>query len=70
METEKSTRTKGSSYDLWLLTGMNQLSWRKIKQKLISSFFYESDHHAFKFRGVPLDQLDFVENAIKHIIFI
>ena len=37
---------------------------------LFSAFFYESGHDAINFRGVSIDHLVFVENAIKHNIFI
>ena len=35
-----------------------------------SDFLHESDHDAINFRGVSMDHLVFVENAIKHNIFI
>ena len=38
--------------------------------KLFSDFLHESGHHAINFRGVSMDHLVFVENAIKHKIFI
>ena len=37
--------------------------------KLFSSFLYESGHEAINFRGVSVDPLVFVENAIKLNIF-
>ena len=38
--------------------------------KLFSDFLHESGHDAINLRGVSLDHLVFVENAIKHNIFI
>ena len=38
--------------------------------KLFSDFLHESGHDAIKFRGVSMEHLVFVENAIKHNIFI
>ena len=38
--------------------------------KLFSDFLHESGHDAINFRGVSMDHLVFVENAIKHNIFI
>ena len=38
--------------------------------KLFSDFLHESGHDANNFRGVSMDHLVFVENAIKHNIFI
>ena len=38
--------------------------------KLFSDFLHESGHDAMNFRGLSMDHLVFVENAIKHIIFI
>ena len=38
--------------------------------KLLSDFLRESGHDAINFRGVPMDHLVFVENAITHKIFI
>ena len=38
--------------------------------KLFSEFLHESGHDAINFIGVPMDHLVFVENAIKHNIFI
>ena len=38
--------------------------------KLFSDFLQESGHDAINFRGMSLDHLVFVENAIKHNIFI
>ena len=40
------------------------------RKKLFSEFLYESGHDAINFRGVSIDHLVFVENAIKHNIFI
>ena len=37
---------------------------------LFSAFLHESGHDAINFRGVSIDHLVFVENAIKHNIFI
>ena len=34
---------------------------------LFGAFFHESGHDAISFRGVSIDHLVFVENAIKHI---
>ena len=36
---------------------------------LFSAFLRESGHDAINFRGVSIDHLVFVENAIKHNIF-
>ena len=38
--------------------------------KLFSDFLHESGHDTINFRGVSMDHLVFVENAIKHNIFI
>ena len=38
--------------------------------KLFSDFLHESGHDEINFRGVSMDRLVFVENAIKHNIFI
>ena len=38
--------------------------------KLFSDFLYDSGHDAINFRGVSMDHLVFVENAIKNNIFI
>ena len=38
--------------------------------KLFSEFLHESGHDAINFRGVLMDHLVFVENAIKHNLFI
>ena len=35
-----------------------------------SDFLYESGHDAINFRGLSIDHLVFIENAIKHNIFI
>ena len=37
---------------------------------MFSAFLHESGHDAINFRGVSIDHLVFVENAIKHNIFI
>ena len=37
---------------------------------LFSDFLHESGHDTINFRGVSMDHLVFVENAIKHNIFI
>ena len=37
---------------------------------LLSAFLHESEHDAINFRGVSVYHLVFVENAIKHNIFI
>ena len=37
---------------------------------LFSAFLHESGHDAINFRGVSIDHLELVENAIKHNIFI
>ena len=38
--------------------------------KLFNDFLHESGHDAINFRGVSMDHLVFVENAIEHNIFI
>ena len=38
--------------------------------KLLSDFHHKSGHDAINFRGVSMDHIVFVENAIKHNIFI
>ena len=40
------------------------------EKNLFSEFLYESGHDALNFRGVSVDHLVFVENALKHNIFI
>ena len=37
---------------------------------MFSAFLYEPGHNAIKFIGVSIDHLVFVENVIKHDIFI
>ena len=39
-------------------------------KNLFATFLHESGHDAINFRGVFIDHLRFVENAIKHNIFI
>ena len=50
------------------LYGSSELE--KNAANLLSAFLHESGHDAINFRGVSLDHLVFVENAIKHNIFI
>ena len=70
VDTEKPTRTAFACLELWLFTCMDQPSWKQTQLNCSVTFSNESGHEAINFRRVSMDHLVFVENAIKHNLFI